>query len=389
MKKILLLLFAFASYIITYADRRGTTFEKNGLIYTIASEYVTRNYNIESNIYKDCFGKKQKIDPNAPDTLVYGLHMLKREGNVYVSGITFSDEDSIVMIPSVVYFVFDSKSKDSVSIRKLCRYNVLGIGEKAFEGAKLKDLVIPDGLKFIGDEAFRNMELTNGFLFVPPVGKMKANVFDGVKAKVFLLGDSKYVNTFQNTESLPEFYTFHSNRVALPQGFGYSVGNNIYNEWATDYQKNRLKSESPSLQGDKAKFDTHPKDPEHRGNEKIIVPTFIIKQSKKYEKSGTDLDEFPPYEYECRNPYTGKKDTYQEVIMDYTLFRCRKDTAYYYFTLDGKPITDKESLINDNGCDPFGLQVRSPEEMKAKNAAKKREQNLRDEFYNFKNALGF
>ena len=41
------------------------------------------------------------------------------------------------------------------------------------------------------------------------------------------------------------------------------------------------------------------------------------------------------------------------------------------------------------GCDPFGLQVRSPEEMKAKNAAKKKEQNLRNEFYNFKNALGF
>ena len=75
--------------------------------------------------------------------------------------------------------------------------------------------------------------------------------------------------------------------------------------------------------------------------------------------------------------------------MDNTLFRCRKDTVYYYFTLDGKPITDKESLINDMGCGPFGLQVRSPEEMKAKNAAKKKEQNLRNEFYNFKNALGF
>lgn len=384
MKKILLLLLAFASYIITYADRRGTTFEQNGLIYTIGSEYVTKNYYIETNIYTDCFGNKQKIDPNAPDTFVYGLHMLKREGNVYVSGITFSDEDSVVTIPSVVYFVFDSKSKDSESIRKLCRYNVLGIGEKAFEGAQLKDLVIPNGLKFIGDEAFRNMKLTNGILFVPHVDKMKANVFDGVKAKVFLLGDSKYVNTFQNTESLPEFYTFHSNRGALPQGFGYSVGNNIYNEWTTDYQRNRLKWES-SLRVDKDIFDTHP---EKRANEKIIVPKFIIKQSKKYEKSGTDLDEFPPYEYECNNPYTRKRDTYQEFIMDNTLFRCRKDTAYYYFTLDGKPITDKESLINDKGCDPFGLQVRSPEEMKAKNAAKKKEQNLRNEFYNFKNALG-
>lgn len=387
MKKILLLLLAFASYIITYADRRGTTFEQNGLIYTIGSEYVTRNYHIESNIYTDCFGNKQKIDPNAPDTFIHGSHKLKLEGNVYVSGITFSDEDSIVTIPSVVYFVFDSKSKDSVSIRKLCRYIVLGIGEKAFEGAKLKDLVIPNGLKFIGDEAFRNMELTNGILFVPPVDKMKANVFDGVKAKVFLLGDSKYVNTFQNTEALPEFYTFHSNRGALPQGFGYSVGNNIYNEWATDYnnQRNRLKWES-SLRVYNDIFDT---DPEIRANEKIIVPKFIIKQSKKYEKSGTDLDEFPPYEYECNNPYTRKRDTYQEFIMDNTLFRCRKDTVYYYFTLDGKPITDKESLINDMGCDPFGLQVRSPEEMKAKNAAKKKEQNLRNEFYNFKNVLGF
>lgn len=391
MKKIMSLLFCLVTCFVVLAERRGETFEKNGLVYTIADECVLRNHRSDRdlNCYRDLNGI-HKIDTHSPDT-IYHYTIIRNEGDVFVSGITFSDRDSVVTIPSVVYMPSTLNRKDTT----IARYNVLGIGEKAFEGAKLKDLIIPGGLKFIGKEAFHNLELTNGTFVLPSLAKtkIKENVFDGMKARVFFsdLILVEFENTFQNLDVVPECYTIHSCIGWAPKHF-YSVGMNIYGEWISQEElKNR--AYIPVAQSTGARnshfFDTFEKDPLFRGDEKIIAPSFKIRTVKKFDKYGTDIDMLPPYEYESRNTYTGKREVYQEFTMDRQIYRCRKDTVYYYFTTDGKPITEKESLIDDDGRDPFGMQVRSPEEMKAKKAAKEREQNLNNKINQMKSMFGF
>lgn len=379
MKKIILLLLSFAFCLLVSADRRGETFEKDGLIYTIASECVFRNY---------------KNDTSMPESITHSSR-IRNEGDVYVSGITFSNSDSVLTIPPVVYFPSTFNRKDTT----MARYNVLGIGEKAFKGAKLKDIVIPNGLKFIGNEAFQNMELSGDLLVVPSVGVIKENVFDGVKAKVLFVGDSKFEETFKKTDNLPDFYVIHSS--GIMNNIFYSIGKNVYGKWISEnelYSRRWARVSKSTLSRNPEFFDIHQLEPENRGKQKVIAPKFKIRQAKKFEKVGSDIDMLPPYEYESRNSYTGKRDVFQDFTMDGVfnvdipegnLYRCRKDTVYFYFTNDGKPITDKESLIDDNGKDPFGLQVHSPEEMKAKKASKEREQNLNKKVNTLKNMFGF
>ena len=182
MKKTILLLLSLAACLITYADQRGVSFEKDGLIYTIASE----------------FGRKT--------------------------------EDT-------------------------ARYQVMGIGERAFENAMLKDLIIPYGLKFIGKEAFKNMELTSGVLVVPQAKRMGANLFDGMKTNVFITGleDSYegktnqifFYKTFENTDKLPNIYIPHSSIGTqvnnVDKKIFYTVGNNIIDKWMTGRIKKKKK----------------------------------------------------------------------------------------------------------------------------------------------------
>lgn len=368
MRKILLLLLTIGSCLSSLADSRGVSFEKDGLVYIIASEYILNVPNVG----------RAKGEPE---------FKILHEGEVYVSGVTVSDCD--LVIPRVVSFASNYCSKDTVT----CKYNVLGIGAKAFAGARLKSLVIPYGLKFIGDEAFRNMEVTGGVLVVPPTRRIKADVFDGVKGKVFFADfvdrgvknafPTKFENTFRNSDVLPELYTSHygyfSNAYGVTKTIFYTVGANVYNQWVPDSVGNESYNEkyrSVSIAGsERASFVTYgAKD----------APKVTVRSAKSFPTTGLDIDLFAPYEYECRNSYTHQKEIYQEFILNGTLFRGKKGKDYYYFTLDGKPITDKESLLDSDGQDPFGLQVVSPEEIKAKREAKEREKILNNKMNSLK-----
>lgn len=381
MRRITLLILALVSCCIASATQRGVTFEKDGLIYTIASEVTIRKSN----------GNRAENEPE---------YIIQNIGEVYVSGVSVSD--SVVKIPTVFSAPSTYCRKDTTV---MARYFVAGIGEKAFEGARLKDLVIPFGLRFIGNEAFRDLEITNGVLIVPPVRRMKADVFDGVKAKVLFLGleDTQtqpatpitFDKTFQNKDRLPDFYVLHSDINTPTEGLDkkmfYTVGEIVVNEWLrtswkgvvlyTNYARcksYRVSTLTASL--NKSSFSTVTAD----------VPTLIVlKRAKKYEKTKTDIDLLPPYEYECRNAYTHKREVYDEFAMNQTLFRGRKGGKYHYFSLDGKPITSIESLLDESGRDPFGLQVYTKEETKAKKANKEREKNLNNKVNDLKKAFGF
>ena len=119
------------------------------------------------------------------------------------------------------------------------------------------------------------------------------------------------------------------------------------------------------------------------------IQTITFKKCKKYEKTKTDIDMIAPCEYEFWNPYTYEKGVYDEFIMNESLFRLKKGTDYKYYTLDGKPITNTESLIDNDGKDPFGLQVHTPEEVKEKKAAKEREENINRKMKDLKKIFGF
>lgn len=371
MKKIIILLLTLASSAISFADQRGVSFEKDGLIYTIASEYI---------IIKDSVGRKSG-DPR---------YVYKNRGEVYVSGVTVSDE--VVKIPTSVSFPtsFCRKTEDTA------RYSVLGIGEKAFEGARLKDLVIPYGLKFIGDEAFSNMEITSGVFVLPPARRMGANLFSGMKTKVLLTGLEDYIEnrpiqifydkTFENTESLPEIYIPHSSLSTQAENVDkrifYTIGENIITDWMSTKEKADKYKRPWSIASSKDPYYYHTCDG-------IEAPKITIRARKRFEKTNKDIDKLPPYEFMCWNPYTHKKDVYQEFVMNYSIYRGRKGNEYFYFTSDGKPITNKESLLDDNGQDPFGLQVISAEELKAKKEAKEREKNLNKKLKDLKSTFGF
>lgn len=371
MRKTTILLLALASYVISFADQRGVSFEKDGLIYTIASEYI---------IKKDSVGRK------AGEPRYY----FKNRGEVYVSGVTVSDE--IVRIPTSVSYPtsFCRKTEDTA------RYSVLGIGEKAFEGARLKDLIIPYGLKFIGNEAFSNMEITSGVFRLPPARRMGANLFSGMKTKVFLTGLEDYIEnrpiqiyydkTFENTESLPEIYIPHSSLSAQVENVDkrifYTIGENIITDWMSTKEEVDKYKRPWSIASSKDPYYYHTCDG-------IEAPKITIRACKRFEKTNKDIDRLAPYEFMCWNPYIRKKDVYQEFVMNNSIYRGRKGKEYFYFTSDGKPITNKESLLDDSGKDPFGLQVISAEELKARKEAKEREKNLNKKLKDLKSTFGF
>lgn len=371
MKKFILLLISIASCFIASADQRGVSFEKDGLIYTIASEYVVR---------KRVVGRKA-TDPE---------YKIVNEGEVYVSGVTASN--TVVTIPTEVYFP-TTYCRSKVDTAK---YNVLGIGEKAFEGATLTDLIIPHGLRFIGNEAFRNLKITNGVLVVPPTRRIKANVFDDMRSKVLITeleysyGSNmipiQFYKTFENTDRLPEIYVRHNIYGApienIDKRLLYTIGNNIFNEWTKNMsQRSKRPSTIMSLgRNGLFTFSTF---------SGVKTPTITMRAVKRYDKTGTDIDQIAPYEFICWNSYTQKREVFSEFAMNESIFRLKKDDTYLYFSLDGKPITDTESLIDSSGRDPFGFQVHSTEEMKAKNGAKERANNLNKKIKDLKNVFGF
>ena len=351
MKRILILLLALASYINSFADQRGVSFEKDGVIYTIASEYI---------IKKDSVGRKSG-EPR---------YYFKNRGEVYVSGVTVSEDTA--------------------------RYPVLGIGEKAFEGARLKDLIIPYGLKFIGNEAFSNMEITSGVFALPPARRMGKNLFIGMKTKVFLTELEDYIGnrpiqiyydkTFEDTENLPEIYISHSNIRTQVENVDkrifYTIGVNIISDWMSTKEKVDKNKRPWSIASSSEPF-------YFRTFDNSSAPKITIRARKRFEKINKDIDRLPPYEFVCWNTYTQKKDVYQEFVLNNSIYRGRKGNEYFYFTSDGKPITNKESLLDDNGQDPFGLQVISAEELKARREAKEREKNLNKKLNDLKSTFGF
>lgn len=371
MRKTTILLLALASYVISFADQRGVSFEKNGLIYTIASEYIIKRENI---------GRKS----SAPQ------YTFKNEGEVYVSGVTVSN--AVVKIPTRVSFPssYCRKTEDTAT------YQVLGIGEKAFENAVLKDLYIPYGLKFIGDEAFLNMEITNGVFVLPPARRMGKNLFRGMKTKVFLTGleDYKddrpiqifYDKTFEDTENSPEIYIPHSSISTqvdnVDKRIFYTVGRNIIDSWMTGKSKYDKYVRPWSIASSAEPFYIWVLD-------SSSAPKITIRARKRFEKINKDIDRLPPYEFVYWNTYTQKKDVYQEFVMNNSICRGKKGNEYFYFTTDGKPITNKESLLDDSGKDPFGLQVISAEELQEKKAAKEREKNLNKKLNDLKSTFGF
>ncbi len=372
MKKAIILLLTIASYVISFADQRGVSFEKDGLIYTIASEYI---------IKKDSVGRKSG-EPR---------YYFKNRGEVYVSGVTASDE--VVRIPTSVSFPtsFCRKTEDNAI------YSVLGIGEKAFEGARLKDLIIPYGLKFIGDEAFSNMEITSGVFALPPARRMGKNLFIGMKTKVFLTELEDYIGsrpiqiyydkTFEDTESLPEIYIPHSSLSTqletVDKRIFYTIGENIIKDWMSTKEKvdKNKRPWSIASSSEPCYFWTL--------DNNSSAPKITIRARKRFEKTNKDIDRLPPYEFVCWNTYTQKKDVYQEFVLNNSIYRGRKGNEYFYFTSDGKPITNKESLLDDNGQDPFGLQVISAEELKARKEAREREKNLNKKLKDLKSIFGF
>lgn len=391
MKKITLLMLSLFSFIIASADKRGDTFEKDGFVYTILTEYVIKspfndwlvytenNINNERNSYL-LEASQGRID-TADIELLLKDTILRNEGLVYVSGRT--KLDSIVKIPGYLYY----QTSYCRSEKTMAKYQVVGIGEKVFEGAKLKDIVLPSGLTFIGKEAFKNMELTNGVLFMPPVGKIKENAFDGMKARLFLKGNCSFENTFKNIDSLPEIYTSHSQKGDRSSGLDpklvYTIGDDIYEEWVNNSEFNYRIEHIPYIDSkNPPRFNTYR---QLDSKSKESVPKVTVQTVNKYEKTGTDMDMVLPREYAVWNPYTRNTVRYKEFIMNKTIYRCLKGNDYLYFTIDGKPITDIESLVDDNGQDPFGRQVISEDEMKAKRAAREREKKLNEKMNSLKN----
>lgn len=370
MKKINLLILSLLSCVASFADQRGATFEKDGLEYTIVSEYI-----IKEN------------DRFYSDTLFY----IRNRGDVYVSGCTASDIN--ITIPTTVEFPTTyCRNKEVIG-----RYNVVGIGEKAFENASLNKLTIPYGLRFYGKQAFHNLEIKSGILVMPPAMRMKANVFDGLKAKLMITNFEFSQNrpvifekTFNNPDLLPDIYVYYGifsqYMESLDKTNLYTIGYNICKKWLETYSLPKDEYTSCSLRdkinnpGGLISFST-------LGLKKGARIT--IRVAKNYDKRKTDIDMLPPYEYICYNPYTNKRDICQDFVMNKSIFRYRKGEDYFYFTLDGKPLTDKLSLLDSDGKDPFGLQVMNKEDIKAKKEAKEREINLNRKVNDLKRILGF
>ena len=369
MKNVMIILFVLLFCLPASADQRGVSFEKDGVVYVISSEMIARRYD----------RVRDKWD-------------IVNMGEVYVSGVTVTD--SFVTIPPIVYCSSAYCRKDTTVVAE---YRVLGIGEKAFAGARLKGLAIPRGLRFIGNEAFRDLEITDGVLVVPLVKKMKANIFDGMKSKVLLLGGFDYPvaeKTFDNKDALPDFYVLHEDRnlivPELDKRMLYTIGVNIYTRWL----ENSWRTVITQVDNYKKSYKTSSLEEFSfltilGSRERSPKITCRYKSYRRFEKDGTDIDMMPPCEFVCKNPYTNKKDTYDEFVMNETLFRCGKGKNYSYFTLDGKPIVNTEGLLDGSGRDPFGLQVRSKEEVKKKNEAKEREHNLNKKVDDLKKAFGF
>lgn len=376
-----------ASCFIASADKRGVAFEKDGLIYTIASEYVIKKRNVGRTM-------------DGPVNLILNL------GEVYVSGVTANN--CAVRIPTTVKFPTSyCKSKEDTAT-----YNVMGIGERAFQGAVLKNLIIPHGLKFIGEEAFKDLTITDGVLIVPPVRRMKANVFDGVNAKVLITEfqdtytedhiPTVFVKTFQHKGLLPEIYIPHNSYSSLPTSLNskdiYTVGNDLCDKWIKKmlnsvkedslFQRT-IKTRATSRYQTYRSFSIGSQSMFYTFKGSSNVPTVTVRRVVKFDKAGTDIDMLAPFEYICWNPYTQQKDVIKEFAMDGSIYRIKKGDTYLYFSLDGKPLTDVNSLLDSSGKDPFGMQVKKGEEKKENKAAKDRETELNNKINGLKNLFGF
>ncbi len=369
-----------------YSDnRRGEVFEHNGVIYTISSIYNM----VEAghwNVSKD----KDKGTGSLKRTDLNGL-FCNRYGEVIVSGVTTQNVDVIINPTFTTTTDYDSNKQE------LIVFTVIGIADKAFENVSLRNLILPTGMKYVGKEAFKGMKITSdeGTFFFPLQKRVLADAFDGLKAKLFLIyelykEDCNYDKTFRNTDLLPEIYVHHNYAVVgLDRKYFYTVGTEYQEMWSPKLTGERTlddfaasddskyQSGSVTYLGDKIRFKTL--------GENTTSPTFNIRKARKFNKTNTCLDIFAPYEYSCYNPYTSQQDVYSEFVMNNTMYRVKKGKDYLYFTLDGKPITDKKSLTDKSGKDPFGTMILNDEEVKAK----KSNQNLNNSVNNLRNQLGF
>ncbi|MCQ2199969.1 MAG: hypothetical protein MJZ19_09665 [Paludibacteraceae bacterium] len=366
-------------------NRRGEKFEHNGVIYTISSIYNMVEAGHWEVKYDSTLGTA-----TAKREGINGLYC-NRYGEVIVSGVSAQHVDVVINPKFVTKTNYDSNKEEPII------FTVIGIEDNAFEKTSLRNLILPTGMKHVGKEAFKEMEITSeqGTFFFPLQKRVLADAFDGLKARLFLTfefykEDCHYDKTFRNTDLLPEIYVHHNNSGHAVEGLDrkllYSVGSEYQEKWTPDVDKKsdikttdvtKYQRGAVSYLGDKVRFKTL--------GENTVSPTFNIRKARKFNKTNTCLDIFAPYEYSCYNPYTSQQDVYSEFVMNNNMYRVKKGKEYLYFTLDGKPITDKKSLTDRNGKDPFGTQILNDDEMKAK----KNTQNLNNSVNNLRNQLGF
>ncbi len=338
MKRILLLFISLAVSALAFAYR-GEVIKYNGVVYTVMSEYNLREESYNENT------KKTSVECG-------------RYGEVYVSGVTTSNVNLVIKPEIKIKTTRDSKKP------VFATFTVVGIGDKAFEGAKLQNLILPNNMRFIGNEAFKNMELSAGIFFLPTAKRIMKDAFDGMKAKLFILdmGGCGFENTFQNKDLIPEIYVPHSHYTLTAPGLDkkllYTVGDKILAVLLPkDSLRKNMENEVEYL-SDKTMFKTL--------GDNALSPAFNIRKAKRFVKIGSNLDLMAPFEYACFNPATGEQNVYSEFVMNNSIFRVRKDKEYQYFTLDGKPVADVSAYIDSKGQDPFGFQYAADEVRKFK-----------------------
>lgn len=344
MKKIILLFINVAIATLAFAYR-GETIEYKGVIYTVVSEC-----NLRTETYNE--GAKKNIVE------------CKRYGEVYVSEIRVSDID--LVIDPVIKVNTKKDSKKPV----VTEYSVVGVGDKAFMNAKLTNLILPNNMRFIGNEAFKNMEITEGTFFLPKTKRVLRDAFDGLKARLFILNlnDCGFENTFQNIDQLPEIYVRHNHYSITVNGLNkkliYSVGDKIVQEWLPKESLQEKMDAEVSYIGDKTMFKTL--------GDNTVSPAFNIRKSKRFDKIGSNVDMVAPFEYACYNPYTTEQDVYSEFVMNTLVYRVKKGDEYLYFNLDGRPVVDVSSILDNKGQDPFGFPYSIEQIKKFKAVAKQK-----------------
>lgn len=128
-------------------------------------------------------------------------------------GVTHIIPEMFKNIPSVITF-------DTIQIPS----SVISIGRKAFEHIRVKRLIIPEGVKYIEDEAFGDMQETEEIYF--PSSLLQIGYFamciDRANIKKLVIGnpDMKFGNSF-----FPKGMTHEMNNYKCENNVGYKAFN--------------------------------------------------------------------------------------------------------------------------------------------------------------------